>query len=601
MDEHQCATTLSALRLAQATAGDAGRRAISLRLQGRGLLCSPLFRSIPQIQYIPSSPLIARRRLVVRTVSRGGRRPAGGVHATCIVELARRPFVDPGTGALKQEEPLHTIRAIHQSISKNDGDTDDLMKQPQLPAKAKLLTAKYAWLADALRTNGMSTQLPTAATTTAPRPDSPSSSSRHHLSAPAPRTARHDRAHCARTHAMSNRPPPPAPMTDAAGGGGDLPLRPLEPPRDPLEFLSRSWSASAADVSRALAAAPAPAMAVAAGAAAAIAEDVAGELDCDGAAAAGGGHASGSSFSFGSAATSQLILDRIMAQSVEVSPLTSGRLSHSSGPLNGGSSLSDSPPVSPEIDEAKVSFSSLPSPPRLPALCNCKGCKVQRSSELPVSSFNKQTLQPSAPLAALSLSRQNTPWQLARLPQPYTRGGSKTVGRWLKDRRERKKEETRAHNAQVHAAVSVAALQPPTAAASSGSGKDDRGAPHRHGRGRRPRTLVAAQCVEAAEAMGAEREHLAAAVGPPSTSGTPAMSSPITAAAATALRGRGDAEGEGVEGGVEVAAVIPVEKSSMAGGAGHHQQHGYKDNSQLKHYQHQQQINQRELESKQQQ
>lgn len=38
----------------------------------------------------------------------------------------------------------------------------------------------------------------------------------------------------------------------------------------------------------------------------------------------------------------------------EVSPRTSGRLSHSSGPLNGGS-LSDSPPVSPsEIDENKV-------------------------------------------------------------------------------------------------------------------------------------------------------------------------------------------------------------------------------------------------------
>uniref|UniRef100_K3ZDI6 VAN3-binding protein-like auxin canalisation domain-containing protein n=1 Tax=Setaria italica TaxID=4555 RepID=K3ZDI6_SETIT len=159
-------------------------------------------------------------------------------------------------------------------------------------------------------------------------------------------------------------------MTDAGGarraggGGGDLPLRPPEPPRDPLEFLSRSWSASAADVSRALAAAPAPALVPIAGAGAAIDEDVAGELDCDGSGACGGGGpASGSSFSFASAATSQLIMDRIMAQSQEVSPLTSGRLSHSSGPLNGGGSLSDSPPVSPEIDEAKVCF---PSPPPVP-------------------------------------------------------------------------------------------------------------------------------------------------------------------------------------------------------------------------------------------
>jgi len=40
----------------------------------------------------------------------------------------------------------------------------------------------------------------------------------------------------------------------------------------------------------------------------------------------------------------------------EVSPRTSGRLSHSSGPLNG--SLTDSPPVSPsEIDDFKVTMS----------------------------------------------------------------------------------------------------------------------------------------------------------------------------------------------------------------------------------------------------
>lgn len=44
----------------------------------------------------------------------------------------------------------------------------------------------------------------------------------------------------------------------------------------------------------------------------------------------------------------------------EVSPLTSGRLSHSSGPLNGGSlTETDSPPVSPseEFDDVvKVRF-----------------------------------------------------------------------------------------------------------------------------------------------------------------------------------------------------------------------------------------------------
>ncbi|CAN6338869.1 unnamed protein product [Urochloa humidicola] len=332
-----------------------------------------------------------------------------------------------------------------------------------------------------------------------------------------------------------------------AGGGGDLPLRPPEPPRDPLEFLSRSWSASAADVSRALAAAPAPAAALAVGAAAAIAEDVAGELDCDG---GGGGHASGSSFSFASAATSQLIMDRIMAQSLEVSPLTSGRLSHSSGPLNGGGSLSDSPPVSPEIDETK--FCRLASTPK---------------------------------------------------PQPYARGGSKTVGRWLKDRREKRKEETRAHNAQVHAAVSVAAVAAAVAAvaaataaassSSSGSGRDDRGA-RTDMAVASAATLVAAQCVEAAEAMGAEREHLAAAVGSAVNVRNPGDVVTITAAAATALRGAATLKARVVKEVWNGAAVIPVEKSAMAGGrGGGHQQQFHKDNGhQLKHQQ-----QQRELES----
>uniref|UniRef100_A0A8R7QIL8 VAN3-binding protein-like auxin canalisation domain-containing protein n=2 Tax=Triticum urartu TaxID=4572 RepID=A0A8R7QIL8_TRIUA len=129
----------------------------------------------------------------------------------------------------------------------------------------------------------------------------------------------------------------------ARPAAGDL--RPPEPPLDPLEFLSRSWSASAVDVPRPRPPSPAPLLA------APIAEDPACcELD-DGAATAG------SSFSFASAATSQFIMERILAQS-EVAPLTTGRLSHSSGPLNGGGSLTDSPPVSPEIDDSQVHFLS---------------------------------------------------------------------------------------------------------------------------------------------------------------------------------------------------------------------------------------------------
>ncbi|RZR95554.1 hypothetical protein BHM03_00024414 [Ensete ventricosum] len=280
--------------------------------------------------------------------------------------------------------------------------------------------------------------------------------------------------------------------------------RPPELPRDPMEFLSRSWSASTFEVSRALTPLPPPA--------AAIPEDAAGELEELGAAAAA---VTGNTFSFASSATSQLVMERIMSQS-EVSPLTSGRLSHSSGPLNGGGSLSDSPPVSPcHMDDVKF-------------------------------------------WGAVT----------ARKPQPC-RGTSKTVGRWLKDRRERKKEESRAQNAQLHAAVSVAGVAAAVAAiaaataSASGSGKDDRAA-RTDVAVASAATLVAAQCVEAAEIMGAEREHLASVISSAVSVRTPGDVVALTAAAATALRGAATLKARALKEVWNIAAVIPVEKGGAA-------------------------------------
>jgi len=95
--------------------------------------------------------------------------------------------------------------------------------------------------------------------------------------------------------------------------------------------------------------------------------------------------------------------------------------------------------------------------------------------------------------------------------------GPKTVGRWLKDRREKKKEENRTHNAQLHATISVAAVAAAVAAiaaataGSSAPSKDEKMAKTDTAVASAA-TLVAAQCVEAAEAMGAERDHLASVV-----------------------------------------------------------------------------------------
>lgn len=96
-------------------------------------------------------------------------------------------------------------------------------------------------------------------------------------------------------------------------------------------------------------------------------------------------------------------------------------------------------------------------------------------------------------------------------------GRHKTVGRWLKERKEKKREESRAHNAQLHAAVSVAAVAAAVAAiaaatsASSSSRKNEQSAKTDSALASAA-TLVAAQCVEAAETMGAERDHLASVI-----------------------------------------------------------------------------------------
>ncbi|KAK2661218.1 hypothetical protein Ddye_007751 [Dipteronia dyeriana] len=120
----------------------------------------------------------------------------------------------------------------------------------------------------------------------------------------------------------------------------------------------------------------------------------------------------------------------------------------------------------------------------------------------------------------------------------------RTMGRWLKDQKERKKQEIRTHAAQLHAAVSVAGVAAAIAAiTASDTTLQEMATLHQK---TSPKTsaavasaaaLVASHCIEIAEDMGAEHDQILTVVDSAINARTNGDIMTLTAGAATALRG----------------------------------------------------------------
>ncbi|XP_073300589.1 VAN3-binding protein, partial [Primulina huaijiensis] len=157
----------------------------------------------------------------------------------------------------------------------------------------------------------------------------------------------------------------------------------------------------------------------------------------------------------------------------------------------------------------------------------------------------------SADVLELFLLHQSRNLELLSYQQLIKNGGlyqsimkKKTMGRWIKDQKERKRQENRAHNAQLHAAVSVAGVAAAVAALTASLVTTPEKSSTKHKKSSITSTaiasaaaLVASHCIEIAGEMGADHGQILSAVNSAINSRTNGDIMTLTAGAATALRG----------------------------------------------------------------
>ncbi|KAJ4833131.1 hypothetical protein Tsubulata_006239 [Turnera subulata] len=110
-----------------------------------------------------------------------------------------------------------------------------------------------------------------------------------------------------------------------------------------------------------------------------------------------------------------------------------------------------------------------------------------------------------------------------------------SIKKWLKEMKLKRKEHDRLQKAEVHAAISVAGVAAALAAiAAENSKKDD---PTKEAAVASAAALVAAQCAQMAEAMGAKKEQISGMMDSAMSSTSTSDILTLTAAAATSIRG----------------------------------------------------------------
>ncbi|XP_047321724.1 VAN3-binding protein [Impatiens glandulifera] len=119
------------------------------------------------------------------------------------------------------------------------------------------------------------------------------------------------------------------------------------------------------------------------------------------------------------------------------------------------------------------------------------------------------------------------PWKMAPLKNV-------SIKKWLKEIKDKRKEDKRMQRAEIHAAISVAGIAAALAAVAADGSEYD---PTKEAAVASAAALVAAQCAQFAEAMGAKRDQLSSIMSSAMSGTSTGDILTLTAAAATSLRG----------------------------------------------------------------